>query len=300
MNYGVFGSPPKNLAAAHPQAKQFSPLIPGSELLESLAEKSLSGFVMLASPGTMERRYQLALALQALMPGAPFTVLAPKDKGGSRLLKELAQLGCNAGEEARSHHRICSSIRPPELNLETAIAEGAPRMIQELGLWSQPGVFSWNRIDPGSALLARHLPALAGRGADLGCGIGYLTLAALASKKIEQITLIDIDRRAIEAAKRNIPSAQVVMSWADLRTADSKLSGLDFVLTNPPFHDGGSEDQELGQCFIRHAAHILRSGGTCWLVANRHLPYEGVLKTLFSKVNPVIEADGYKVYEALR
>ena len=69
---------------------------------------------------------------------------------------------------------------------------------------------------------------------------------------------------------------------------------------NPPFHDGGAEDQSLGQSFIRKAAETLRPGGTLWLVANRHLPYEGVLKPLFRRVTSAIEGGGYKVYEAMK
>ena len=38
--------------------------------------------------------------------------------------------------------------------------------------------------------------------------------------------------------------------------------------------------------------------GSCWLVANRHLPYEAVLKTLFRRVTLKVEASGYKIYEA--
>ena len=43
-----------------------------------------------------------------------------------------------------------------------------------LDAWSQPGVFAWDRIDPGSALLAEHLPAMKGEGVDLGAGSGEL------------------------------------------------------------------------------------------------------------------------------
>ena len=40
---------------------------------------------------------------------------------------------------------------------------------------SRPGIFSWDRIDDGSALLAAHLPDdLVGHVADFGCGWGYL------------------------------------------------------------------------------------------------------------------------------
>ena len=38
--------------------------------------------------------------------------------------------------------------------------------------------------------------------------------------------------------------------------------------------------------------------GVCIMVANRHLPYEAVLRPLFKAVKPVIETGGYKIYEA--
>jgi 16S rRNA (guanine1207-N2)-methyltransferase len=182
--------------------------------------------------------------------------------------------------------------------LDEAVAAGAPQLLAELGLWSQPGIFSWNRIDPGSALLAEHLPALSGSGADFGCGVAYLARAVLASPQVKHLTLIDIDRRAIEATRRNVDDSRVSLRWADIRVADATLSGLDFVVMNPPFHDGGAEDQSLGRSFIERAAQALRPGGVCWLVANRHLPYEAVLPPLFSTVSLKIQAHGYKIYEA--
>jgi 16S rRNA (guanine1207-N2)-methyltransferase len=256
--------------------------------------------VILAPPGTIERRYTLALALKALAPGAHLTVLAPKDKGGARLRKELTGFGCAVSETSRRHYRICTCVRPSILQgIDEALAEGRPRLVEKTALWVQPGVFSWNRIDPGSALLERHLPALEGRGADLGCGIGYLARAILASPKVEHVTLVDIDRRAVEAARRNIDDPRADALWADVRSlSPQQLGRLDFVVMNPPFHDGGAEDQSLGQSFIRKAAEMLRPGGACWLVANRHLPYESVLKSLFRRMTLKAEAEGYKIYEA--
>ncbi len=34
------------------------------------------------------------------------------------------------------------------------------------------------------------------------------------------------------------------------------------------------------------------------MVANRHLPYEAIVKPLFKRVERVIETGGYKIYEA--
>lgn len=299
-SFGVYGTPPAELAAVAEGAIQFSPLAPGARSLEEQGEATLAGMVVLAPPGTIERRYTLALALKALAPGAALTVLAPKDKGGSRLRKELAAFGCAVSEDARRHYRICTCERPDVLTgIEIALDEGRPRFIQDFGLWTQPGVFSWNRIDPGSALLARHLPDLAGRGADLGCGIGYLARGILASSKVEHLALVDVDRRAVEMARRNVEDQRASVLWADVRSLNAaQLGRLDFVVMNPPFHDGGAEDQSLGQSFIRKAAEALRPGGLCWLVANRHLPYEAVLKSAFKRVTLKDEAEGYKIFEA--
>jgi 16S rRNA (guanine1207-N2)-methyltransferase len=297
----VYGTPPEDLVAIAANATQFSPLIPGGQCLEDIATASLNSLALLAPPAAVERRYTIALALRALRPGARLVVLALKNKGGSRIAQDLQALGCAFEETARRHHRICTTVGAGNASaIEAALAAGKAQFVEDIGLWSQPGVFSWNRIDPGSALLLEHLPALAGRGADFGCGIGVLARAVLASPKVTHLTLIDIDRRAIAMASRNMPNideSRVTLLWADARTL-TQLSGLDFVVMNPPFHEGGSENQALGQNFIQCAARALRAGGVCWLTANRHLPYEAILKPLFRRVTLMVEADGYKVYQA--
>jgi len=67
---------------------------------------------------------------------------------------------------------------------------------------------------------------------------------------------------------------------------------------NPPFHDAGIEDKTLGQTFISRAASMLRFGGTCWLTANRHLPYEALLARHFKQSTLVHETDQYKIFAA--
>ncbi len=278
---------------------QTSPLVPGAEALEGIAAGSLAELVMLAPPGTVERRYAVAQALRALEPKGALTVMAPKDRGGSRLRKELEAFGCVVEESAKRHHRICELERPAEpVGLEAAIAEGSARFIETLGLWSQPGVFSWDRIDPGTGLLLKHLPALSGKGADLGCGVGLLARAVLASPGLESLAMIDNDRRAVEAARRNIEDARATISWADATGDAVELADLNFVVMNPPFHDGGTEDRTLGQRFITRAHAALKKGGTLWLVANMHLPYEPILTPLFAKVERKADGGGYKVFEA--
>lgn len=301
MSHAVYGLPPVDLAETPDTALQVSPVIVGSSRLEDVPDGSLEGATVYAPAGTIERRYVLAHALRALAPGARLTALAPKDRGGARLAKELAGFGCVPSDMPKRHHRICTVARPPEpAGLGVAIDEGGPRHIDNLALCTQPGIFSWDRLDPGTALLMHRLPALKGRGVDLGCGLGLLGRAVLVSSAVTEIILIDLDRRAIEMAKRNVSDPRARIVWGDLRAASGLPTGLDFAVSNPPFHDGGGEDQALGKIFIQRAADSLRSGGTLWLVANAHLPYEATLRERFRSVETVAQEGGYKVFEARR
>lgn len=295
--HAIYGRPPGELTGSHEEAEQYSPLVPGSLKLDQCAEGSLQSAIVAAPPATLERLYTLALTLRALAKGAPLTALALKDKGGSRIAGELRAFGCVVASDSRSHHRIVTTTRPAQLiGLDAAIAAGGPQ--QQGGLWTQPGIFSWNRVDPGSALLLEHLPPQRGRGADWGCGIGVLGAAVLDSPAVTAITLIDIDRRAVEAAQRNLVDPRATFLWGDVRTDLVPPGSLDFVVMNPPFHDRGIEDRSLGQVFIERAAAALARGGQCWLTANRHLPYEASLAKLFTRVRLVDDAKGYKIFAA--
>lgn len=299
MTVLLYGRPP---AVFDPPAGavQTSPLIPGSAALEDIAPGSADEAMIYAPPGAVERRYTLALALRALKPGGRLDVMASKDKGGSRLGKELKGFGLEVGETAKAHHRRCIIIRPEAIEgLDDAIAAGAPRLIDGLDAWSQPGVFAWDRIDPGSAMLAQALPPLKGAGADLGCGFGALATVVLRSPTVTSLRLIDLDRRAVEAARKNVVDPRATFEWADVRTIPTE-GELTFVVTNPPFHDGGAEDKRLGQNFIRQAAGLLKRGGVLWLVANRHLPYEAELNEAFKRVRMVVDQGGYKIFEAVK
>lgn len=294
----IYGAPLAQLGLSSEGAQQVSPLFPGAMDLSKASPGSLDRVLMTAPPGTLERRRALAEALLALAPGGELLVAAPNERGGRRLRKELTAFGCAVEETSKHHHRLCRTLRPELLRgIEAALRDGGPCQVEATGLWSQPGVFSWDRIDPGSALLASRLPLLRGQGADFGCGIGYLALHVLRSPAVTRLDLLDVDRRAIEAARRNVHDPRAHLHWTDV-TVENSLKNLDFVVMNPPFHHAGDEDKALGQAFVRRAGQALRSGGSCWLVANRHLPYEVALQAAFKTVRLEHQAGGFKIYEA--
>lgn len=299
LRNGVYGAIPSELIDIQPNSVQCSPQIPGAGVLELWPEASSSGFIIHAPPNTIERRAVLAIALRALAPGAPLIAFAANTKGGTRLSDELEAFGCKIEKSHKRRHQIISTTRVSNLTgIDDAIAAAAPRHLPESGLWSQPGLFHWDSIDPGTKLLLDHLPPLTGRGADLGCGIGVLARAVRSGRDEPHMTLIDIDHRALTMARRNVPGDDVKILWTDVRTARDLPNGLDFVVTNPPFHDAGEEDKSLGQTFIAQAARMLKPSGTLWLTANRHLPYEATLHAHFDGIENIADSNGYKIYAA--
>src|SRR5439155_25565400 len=125
----VYGHAPPALAAVAARAVQLSPLVPGAAALEDAPAGSYQRLTIAAPPGTLERRFVLAHALRALAPDGELIALAPKDKGGARLKKELEGFGCAVAESARRHHRICAARRPSEpTGLDAAIEAGGPQI----------------------------------------------------------------------------------------------------------------------------------------------------------------------------
>jgi 16S rRNA (guanine1207-N2)-methyltransferase len=168
------------------------------------------------------------------------------------------------------------------------------------GFVTRPGVFSADRIDPGSALLAAALPRdLKGRVADLGAGWGFLSRAILASPKVAEVHLVEADAVALDCARENVTDPRAAFHWDDA-TTHAGAAPYDVIVSNPPFHEGRRGVPDLGRAFIRSAARLLSRQGTLWLVANRHLPYEAALAEAFAEVHEIGGDARYKLFRATR
>ncbi|MGQ0567553.1 MAG: class I SAM-dependent methyltransferase [Gemmobacter sp.] len=176
---------------------------------------------------------------------------------------------------------------------------GAPRRIDG-GFVTAPGVFSADRPDPGSALLAAALPAqMKGRGIDLGAGWGFLSRAALTRSDALSLDLVEADHAALDCARVNITDPRASFHWADA-TAFRPARPAHWIVCNPPFHAGRVADPAIGAAFLTAAARMLVPDGTLWLVANRHLPYDRVLSPLFREVQDLPGTPAFRLTRASR
>lgn len=162
------------------------------------------------------------------------------------------------------------------------------------------GIFSADKIDAGSALLAENLPPkLPARMADLGAGWGYLADAVLTRDGVKTLDLIEADKVALDCARQNVTDPRAVFHWADA-TDFKPAQAYDGIVMNPPFHQGRAADPALGRAFIAAAAKLLAPHGKLWMVANRHLPYEATLKDHFRNVDELNGNGAFKIFHATR
>ena len=247
---------------------------------------------------------RMAQAMRQLKTNGRLLVCCPNTMGAKSYEKRLHELAGNIAGSSKSKCRCFSACRTPALDSaiqQAWIDAAAVQRMPQSGLYSQPGLFSWDRSDPGSNLLLAHLPSgLAGRGMDLGCGYGYLSVQALKRfPDIHELHAVDTDRLALDCTAMNLkPFTEHTWHthWLDA-TQEPLPDNLDWVLLNPPFHSGQQQDTGLGQAIIDAACRSLRPGGRLFLVANRHLPYESVLCRQLRHFTTLKQEAGFKVIE---
>jgi 16S rRNA (guanine1207-N2)-methyltransferase len=242
-----------------------------------------------------QARDLLARAEAAVVPGGPVVVDGQKTDGADSILRDLRRLVPVEGPISKAHGKIYWFAADAAL----AGWRAPDRQRIEEGFVTAPGVFSADAIDPGSRLLAEAVPAgLAGNLADMGAGWGYLAARLLARcPGLARLDLVEADRVALDCARENVTDPRARFHWADA-TRWRPEAPLDAVVMNPPFHTGRAADPGLGRAFIAQAAAVLRPGGTLWLVANRHLPYEAELDRHFIGIREIGGDARFKLLEA--
>jgi 16S rRNA (guanine1207-N2)-methyltransferase len=256
-----------------------------------------------------EARALLARALQQTQPGGRVVACLANNEGARSSEADLKQLTGSVSCLSKHKCRVFWSAPIDHTVNEALVNEwsalDAPRHIADTRFMSRPGLFAWDRIDQASKLLANHLPStLAGHAADLGAGFGYLSVELLSRcPHITALDLYEAEARALHLAKHNLrnyaPRIPLQFYWHDV--TQGLLQRYQVIITNPPFHTQSRTDRpDIGQRFIAVAAEALLPGGQLWLVANRHLPYEDILRERFNVIQTVAQQDGFKIIAATK
>ncbi|HZJ82758.1 MAG TPA: class I SAM-dependent methyltransferase [Clostridia bacterium] len=135
-----------------------------------------------------------------------------------------------------------------------------------LNFTTDAGVFSKSKVDYGTDALIQSLPPLSGKILDLGCGYGPIGITLAKLNPDSQVTMIDINTRAVELAKKNIDqntmeNAQVFQS----NGFENVEKHFNVIVSNPPIRTGKKVIYPL----FEQSIHYLEEGGSLYIVIQK-------------------------------
>lgn len=168
-------------------------------------------------------------------------------------------------------------------------------------LLSKPGLFAWDKIDRGSALLVEQLPEWLRRLRpknllDLGCGYGYLALMAH-DHGVAPIVATDNNAAALLACQANFTAQGVNGTVVAGDCGDTLDQRFDALLCNPPFHRGFSPHGDLTERFLAATARLLSARGRALVVVNRFIPVLRLAAKHFRQRRLYAENSSFQVFE---
>lgn len=278
----------------------------GFSAVQRLEGRFPAGLVMLTKH-KVENRANIARAWSLLEDGGVLVVCGANAIGAASFEREVAKAvgldGNLSKHQARTFWlRRSGDVLPEPFADWLAAAE--PRPVGDSGLSARAGCFSPDHVDTGSRILAECLPdAVTGRVADLGAGWGYLGARLLTRfATITELHSYEAEALAIEDGRANLDridhAAVRSWHWVDVAAGMPEVQPYDWIVSNPPFHEGVKADPGIGRAFIAAAWKAIRRRGKFVLVANQHLPYEAELRKRFRDVELLKVAEGFKVYIA--
>jgi 16S rRNA (guanine1207-N2)-methyltransferase len=160
------------------------------------------------------------------------------------------------------------------------------------------GVFSADRIDPGTMVLLRGIPPPPADGhlLDLGCGYGPIALTLAARSPRATVWAVDVNERALQLTTQNARAAglaNVVVVPPEDVPADVRFAA---AYSNPPIRIG---KPTLHALLVRWLAR-LEPSGSAWLVVQRHLGSDSLAAWLSEQGHEVSRrrsSRGYRLLE---
>ncbi|MBB3442439.1 class I SAM-dependent methyltransferase [Rhizobium sp. BK379] len=295
---------PEGFAAALDAVQGFKPLYRQllAQRIEAKPEiegEDYDAGLVLCTKHKGENEANIAAALSRVKAGGLIVIAGGKEDGIQPLRKRMEGFGLDIEHMPKYHGVAFWFGRPADVS-EIVSKFGKSAVRVEGRFIASPGMFSHDRLDAGSQLLASRLPTdFTGDVADFGAGWGYLSVELTEkSPNLARLDLYEANYEALEAAKANLaencPDAPVRFFWHDL-AGEQVRDKYDLVIMNPPFHEGHAAEPSLGQAMIKTAASSLRGGGRLMLVANRGLPYEPVLAEHFKDSGETCRNARFKV-----
>lgn len=255
----------------------------------SLPQERLD-LVLIKVPKTLALLEDELLRLAPLMDESTRVIVAGMVKGMPSSLWKLLERVCGSTETSLAKKKAKLIFVTPRAD---GVAQQSPYPVcytlegTEHRICNHANVFSRDSLDIGTRFFLQHLPEIEGDKTvvDLGCGNGVVGLIAADRNPNIRMKFVDESFMAVASARDNFLHNLGTDRDAEFLVGDtlSAFEGdsADYILCNPPFHQGSSVGDHIAQRMFRQSKKVLRPGGELWVIGNRHLGYHKSLKKLF-------------------
>lgn len=177
--------------------------------------------------------------------------------------------------------------------------EGAVELLidgRAVQLRTDAGVFSADRLDPGTAVLLDTVPEPppAGDLLDIGCGYGPIALTMACKAPDATVWAVDVNERARELTEANATAAgchNIRVRHPDDVPPDIRFAA---IWSNPPIRIGKEQLHELLTRWLQ------RLDGAAYLVVQKHLGSDSLQRWLTENGWPCEKARSRKGFRVLR
>ena len=163
------------------------------------------------------------------------------------------------------------------------------------------GVFSKDRVDFGSNTLLQSLPKFNNEKIlDIGCGYGTIGLSIAKAFPKTNVTMIDVNKRAIELSKTNILLNNINNSIVfESNTYENISEKYDYIISNPPIRAGKKVVHDI--CL--NAINYLNDNGKAIFVIQKKQGAESLKKGMlevYSNVEVLNKVNGYFIFQGTK
>lgn len=166
---------------------------------------------------------------------------------------------------------------------------------RSLQLRTDRGVFSPDRVDPGTKLLLMELPPVsAGPVLDLGCGYGAIACTVALRHPELEVLALDVNERALELCRTN--AAELGVDVRVLAAPGDQITSVGTIVSNPPIRIGKAALHDLLARWLER----LEPDGCAHLVVHKNLGADSLARWLSARGHAVerrCSRQGYRVLD---
>lgn len=169
---------------------------------------------------------------------------------------------------------------------------------KQLKIAALPGVFSQNGLDIGTEVLLENLPqTIAGKVLDFGCGAGVIAAYIGKLSANTKLTLVDVSALALASAKTTLALNELTGECLASDSLSEVRERYDFVVSNPPFHQGIKTHYAATEQFLSKIKLHLATQGCITIVANSFLKYPPIMEKTIGKTKTLTVKKGFAIYQ---